>query len=246
MLQVRLKIAVCLLVLAFASPVFAEPNFGAAPLGLEEEIKKPKKPLAIGFSGYAKQLKNVCELLEKDGRRQIFARHLDYALQEETQCAACKALLKSFISACKLKQKKDRKKKVDEAKQEIEETQVSEEETDVAADEAESEDEEGENAQDENTKLQVEPSLYKPQREPSVVLLDSLSHLGIALVADTKRSEFARITFEKLASLLRSPEDLSAGEVEYLDILTEYMLAPYSSAAPDVAPISAAPIDDLF
>ncbi|MBX7143063.1 MAG: hypothetical protein K1X79_01295 [Oligoflexia bacterium] len=212
--------------------------------GESSETAVPKKrPVTLGFSAYAKGFRLICTLVEKDGRLALFSSHIEYALVELEECAPCKALLRSFGAACKIKPKEQKKEAKAEAAQEAE-----------AA------------VPDAATETLVAPTVaptpnvaakFPPQREPSVELLDAVSQLFIRIANDEKRAPYAAQTLRGLVSLMRDPEELKPGEVEYLDILSEYLLAPFSHMIAEVPPTSDRPeqseavptpaaVDDLF
>jgi hypothetical protein len=200
---------------------------------------KPKRQPSVAFTRYAKQFKLICDYLEQDGRREVFGRHVEFSLQELDECTPCKALLRSLATACKVKAK---------AEPTPSPTPNPEAPAPVGL--------------HDDAPLKVtpvtavaRPAVQRPvQREPNVLLLDVISQMGIEMAADSKRAEFAKQTFVNLTSLLRDPEELAPGANEYLDILAEYFLAPFSHI--DIEPIDAEvdegheievqSVDDLF
>lgn len=209
-------------------------------LGQEDGAQsKPKRQPSVAFTRYAKQFKLICDYLEQDGRRELFGRHVEFSLQELDECTPCKALLRSLATACKVKAK------VEPTPSPTPDPAVP---TPVGL--------------HEDAPLKVtpvtavtRPTVQRPvQREPNVLLLDVISQMGIEMAADSKRAEFAKQTFVNLTSLLRDPEELAPGAKEYLDILAEYLLAPFSHI--EIEPIDAEgneeqevetqSVDDLF
>lgn len=202
------------------------------------EVPKKKRPVTLGFSAYAKGFRSICSAVEKDGRLEVFSKHIEYALAELDECAPCKAFLRSLGAACKIKPKKEAKKS------ETAEPEATPEES-------------SEPAAVTPVPTVVPTPKYLPQREPSVELIDAVSQVFIRIALDEKRAPFAAQTVRGLVSMMRDPEELKPGEVEYLDILSEYLLAPFSkvevseSAQPaeesEVQPTGESQkVDDLF
>lgn len=182
----------------------------------QEQKQAPKKKAATaGFSSYAKGFKDICTLIKVDGRQEVFAKHLEFALAEEfdSECSPCKAFLRTFAAACKVPTEK-LSKVLPTPTPDPEDGQHDETKNVVAA-----------------TPVAVKPKLqpkFPVQREPSAALLDSVSALFNRMSEDSKRVDFAARTVARLCSLMRNPEELKPGEIIYLDILSEYMLAPFA------------------
>jgi hypothetical protein len=205
-------------------------NFPQTALSQEQkqvnaaETPKVKRQPSLGFAGYSRSFKLVCDALAKDGRREVFGLHLEYAIAELEDCSACKSLLRSLAGACKVKPKK-------------EDMPVTPTPDPEADEEEEDEEIEGEPAEAGTPTPTPAANIKKfpSQREPSVALIDAVSQLGIALAADPKRGPVGRSTMEMLASIMRDPEELQPGEAEYLDILAEYLLAPFKHSVENIA-----------
>lgn len=194
------------------------------------ETPKAKRQPTLGFSGYSRNFKMVCDGLARDGRREVFGVHLEYAIAELEDCSACKSLLRSLAGACKVKPKKE----------ELPATPTP----DPEAEEDDAEEAEAETTKESTPTPVAASKKIFAQREPSVALIDAVSQLGIALAADPKRAPVGRSTMEMLTSIMRDPEDLQPGEAEYLDILAEYFLAPFKHSAENTAVVDGSKIEE--
>lgn len=169
---------------------------------------KSRSSRPLSFDKYKKYLRGVCAAVEQDGRREQLYEILKANTDKVPECPGCRPLLKAFASACRGSSIKRRPKK--KVKQDTEDSEDHKHEKD------------GKHKDD---------SVIHKQREPNVVALDALALSFDRIARDEKRRVQALPAVEYLAGIFRKSAGRTRAQVEYLDIMAEYILAPFSELA---------------
>ncbi len=180
----------------------------------EEEEEEPKKVEKVfSFGKYEPALRDICREMELDGRRAHLFSFVEARSKEPNECASCRALLRSVVSACRRvtfdaeeSAGKKGKKKTPKGK---------------------GKEQEGGGDQEKPTPPTPTP-LPVPQRLPSTVLLDATSRLSARLYEQDPAGGAIYQALRQLVDLIISKEDeCTVAEKDYYRTFCEYLMSAW-------------------
>jgi len=198
--------------------------------GVDEKDSRPEKRIIV-YNDLKRPLKELCEYIAEDGRRDALVVLLTSLTAVDPNCAACKPFFRSFVAACRAPKVYVKRKKKREPPPELEE---------------------GETPPPTPTPVPTPHEL-----EPNIRVLDFASQVFTALSEDSRRLDDNYQAAMKFATALRSPQGKTTAEHNYYSTLAEYVLAPFEPYAEIVkrrelssprkaAELPPADISDLF
>lgn len=201
----RSKSKICLILALFLAsaaplaPAFAE-DAGEQPEAVEGEGSERKLPFR-GF-GYARGgFRDLCDRLEKDGRREAMHRLAEANTARDETCVACRSLFLTLASSCAERPRRNPTVR----KPAVEEEQSADEPEDPPT-----------------------PTPRPLQREPSGEVVDAASVVFGTIAGRERDIDLSTQAIGRLVFLLRDAQGKTKGEHEYMRILAEYVIAPFA------------------
>ena len=180
---------------------------------LEEMAKKKKRKFFPGFGKFKRDLRRICDAVEKDGRRLLLHNVFLAHNVRDPNCKACKAIFKDFASSCKPRKKRRRPKP--KKKQE-----------EVSDDDEGEGGEEGEESEEEKVAAAEDREPPK-QRIPNLEVVDGLSRVMQKIADSEKHIDEGIFAIIRLLEVLRAPDNLSPGAKEYLVTMAAFIESPF-------------------